>query len=96
MQSQKDKMSHNTYKLIHKSEKSIKMDNTGNVLLITLGIKLNMSQKVVKNTERFCPKDLKRLKMLWKIYPLVKSILFSHMDILKILNISQSLDIQNE
>ena len=72
------------------------MENTRKVFLINLGKKLSISQKAVKNTEHFFPKDLKRLKKLWKIYPLVKSILFSHNGILKILNISQSLDIQNE
>ena len=73
------------------------MENTRKVFLINLGTKRNTSQKAVENTENFfSPKDLKRLKKLWKIYPSVKSILFSHKGILKILNISQSLDIQNE
>ena len=86
-------MSHNTYKVSRKSKWKIQEK----FFLINLSTKLNISQKAVKNTEQFFfPKDLKRLKMLWKIYPLVKSILFSHKGILKILNISQSLDIQNE
>ena len=92
MQSQIHKMSHNTYKLSRKSKWKIQEK----FLKLIWAQNLKYLKKRSKTLNNFFPKDLKRLKMLWKMYPLVKGILFSHKGILKILKISQSLDIQNE